>query len=250
VALDKPWQTRTPKRKGQKKREEKMTEDGAQSSLMVPRAPTKEECAFRDTLVLRLNDLFNNKNFKVVDDVLSEDAINRGPLGQTYGIPEFKNMFCLPLFNGFPDLVFVCHEIVTELPAIVMRWTFTGTHRGEFRGYKPTNQKISWSGVVINRLNESGRVYEVSKRARKNNNNRRTEQRSPFFSSSNHTLPLHAHRCTITLTAAHSTRSCPTHRPHRRSEREIGPPERARHTGSKKRGGKTKKDRGKGGKEE
>lgn len=131
-----------------------MSEEGSE-------APTRDDCLFRDRLVLRLNDLFNNKNFKVVDEVISEDCVNKGPLGQTYGIAEYKNLFCLPLFNAFPDLKFVCHEIITELPSIVMRWTFAGTHRGEYRGYKPTNQKIVWSGVTINRLNEHGKVYDM-----------------------------------------------------------------------------------------
>jgi len=63
-------------------------------------AEGRDACEFREHLVVKLNDLFNNHNFKVVDEVISQDCINRGPLGQTYGITEFKNLFCLPLFNG------------------------------------------------------------------------------------------------------------------------------------------------------
>jgi len=128
---------------------------------MEKAAVTDSGAAFRDQLVLKMNDLFNNKNFKIIDEVLSDDCVNKGPLGQTYGVIEFKHLFCLPLFNAFPDLTFVCHEVICEVPSVVMRWTFTGTHKGDFRGYKPTNQKVCWSGVVVNRINEVGLVYEM-----------------------------------------------------------------------------------------
>eukprot|EP00727_Mastigamoeba_balamuthi_P004516 m51a1_g14062 hypothetical protein (149) ;mRNA; r:1223873-1224644 len=121
----------------------------------------KEIMTFKEQLIQKLNELFNNKNFAVLDDVLSADSVNRGPLGQTCGVMEFKSLFCQPLFSGFPDLQFVVNEVIEEMPTIVTRWTFSGTHAGEFRGYPPTNKKVSWSGICIHRINEHGRVYEM-----------------------------------------------------------------------------------------
>ncbi|KAH3758697.1 SnoaL-like polyketide cyclase [Pelomyxa schiedti] len=116
----------------------------------------------QEVLINMLNDLWNNKNFKVVDDVLSLDCVNRGPLVNTQGIKEFKNLFVLPLFNAFPDLKYVCHEVIQQNSTFVIRWTFSGTHNGVYRGYEPTHKKVFWSGVCINRINTEGKLYDIS----------------------------------------------------------------------------------------
>eukprot|EP01105_Mastigella_eilhardi_P024499 TRINITY_DN639_c0_g1_i9.p1 TRINITY_DN639_c0_g1~~TRINITY_DN639_c0_g1_i9.p1 ORF type:complete len:153 (-),score=56.78 TRINITY_DN639_c0_g1_i9:472-930(-) len=124
-----------------------------------------DEVAFakvQETAVTMLNDLWNNRNFKVVDDCLSEDCVNRGPLGTTQGIKEFKSMFVLPLLDAFPDLKYVCHEVIQQGCTFVLRWTFSGTHEAVYRGYEPTHKKAFWSGVCINRMNNEGHIYDIS----------------------------------------------------------------------------------------
>ncbi len=51
-----------------------------------------------------LDDLWNNKNFKIVDDCFSDDSVSKGTLGESAGKKEFKTQIVLPLFNAFPDL--------------------------------------------------------------------------------------------------------------------------------------------------
>jgi hypothetical protein len=55
-------------------------------------------------VVQQLDDLWNNKNFKVIDDTFSEDCVCNGSFGQSVGKKEFKNKIVLPLFNAFPDI--------------------------------------------------------------------------------------------------------------------------------------------------
>jgi len=115
-----------------------------------------------EVLVQLLDDLLNNRNFKVVDDTFSNECINRTPIVETVGKEAFKNKFLLPLFTAFPDLNWISHEVIVDLPTIINRWTFSGTHKGEYAGYPACNKKVTWSGVSLNRLNETGKIIEVN----------------------------------------------------------------------------------------
>lgn len=65
---------------------------------------------------------------EVIDTTFSEDCVSRQPLIeaelQLKGRDEFKSKFVQPLLNAFPDLVYVSHEVVVDLPTIINRWTF------------------------------------------------------------------------------------------------------------------------------
>ena len=53
---------------------------------------------------------------------------------------------------GLPDLHFEVHETVSEGDRMVVYWTISGTHRGEFLGVPATNRKVSFSGITINQI--------------------------------------------------------------------------------------------------
>merc|ERR1711990_1254833 len=106
-------------------------------------------------------DLWNHKNFKIVDDVFSDDCVSKNPVVDTQGIEEYKHKVVLPLLDAFPDLCFVSNEVITEGNAVVNRWTFFGTHRKAYLGFEPTDRKCSWTGVTISRFNPEGRMTEV-----------------------------------------------------------------------------------------
>ena len=61
--------------------------------------------------------------------------------------------------KGLPDLRFNIDETVSERDKLVVAWTLTGTHRGEFLGIAATNKKISVSGITINQI-ANGKILE------------------------------------------------------------------------------------------
>jgi len=58
-----------------------------------------------------------------------------------------------------PDLRFEVHDTISEGDKLVVYWTITGTHRGEFLGVPPTNKKVSFSGITINQI-RNGKIIE------------------------------------------------------------------------------------------
>ena len=61
--------------------------------------------------------------------------------------------------TGLPDLRFDVEETISEGEKLVVAWTISGTHRGEFLGVPPTNRRVSFSGITINQI-RNGKIIE------------------------------------------------------------------------------------------
>jgi len=68
---------------------------------------------------------------------------------------EFLGVF----LEGFPDLHLEVRDSVADDRTVAQRILFTGTHTGSFRGLPPTNRRVRFSGLEINRMVD-GRVAE------------------------------------------------------------------------------------------
>jgi len=61
--------------------------------------------------------------------------------------------------TGFPDIRLTVEEVAADEHMVAARITFTGTHTGEFQGLPPTNRKVAFESVEINRVVD-GKVVE------------------------------------------------------------------------------------------
>lgn len=60
----------------------------------------------------------------------------------------------LDLYVAFPDFYTIIDDLVCDETEgkIAIRWTATGTHRGEFLGIAPTGKVITFHGIEIIRI--------------------------------------------------------------------------------------------------
>ena len=49
---------------------------------------------------------------------------------------------------------------VTEADKVVIRWSFTGTHKGELMGIAPTGKPVAFTGISIMRVVD-GKIVEA-----------------------------------------------------------------------------------------
>jgi predicted ester cyclase len=56
------------------------------------------------------------------------------------------------LFPAFPDQQWVTEEQLTDGDKVVSRFTFSGTHQGNFMGIPATGRQVAVKGVVIDRV--------------------------------------------------------------------------------------------------
>jgi predicted ester cyclase len=68
---------------------------------------------------------------------------------------EFLGVF----LAGFPDLHLEVQDSAADEEMVAQRILFTGTHTGTFRGLPPTNRRVRFSGLEINRMVD-GKVAE------------------------------------------------------------------------------------------
>ena len=99
---------------------------------------------------------FNRKDLKVVDEVFAEDfTVNRSPIGRG-GLKQSMTR----RFAAFPDLRVSVVEIVAEEDKVGIWYTVQGTQKGEFEGVRPTGKRVNWFGSDFLRI-ENGKITEA-----------------------------------------------------------------------------------------
>ena len=95
----------------------------------------------------------------VIDELYATDWVGHSGMGRDmYGIKDNKQ-YTSEFFSAFPDLHFTIDDIVVEGDRATVRWTSTGTHKGEFMGVPPTNKKWTISLITISRI-AGGKIVE------------------------------------------------------------------------------------------
>ena len=101
----------------------------------------------------------NEGNVEAAVEAFAEDAVDHDPApGQGKGREGFKE-FWTTITTAFPDAhIEPRHEVVDD-DHVVVAYTLTGTHEGEFEGIEPTGKKIEINGIQIGRF-EDGKLVE------------------------------------------------------------------------------------------
>jgi steroid delta-isomerase-like uncharacterized protein len=98
---------------------------------------------------------FNKKSLKVVDEIFDEDfAISGQRIGRA-GLKRSMSRF----FTAFPDLHVTINDLVAEGDKVALWYTVRGTHKGEFDGFRATGNRVSWSGSDLLRI-ARGKIVE------------------------------------------------------------------------------------------
>ncbi len=73
---------------------------------------------------------------------------------------EDYKQFCTGFLAAFPDLEWTIEDIIAEGEEVVVRYTFHGTHQGEWRGVPATGKAVTFTGTITYRIVD-GKVVEV-----------------------------------------------------------------------------------------
>lgn len=110
---------------------------------------------------LRWVEVFNQRDDAGETEVRSPDfvayapaSLEPEPLGS-----EAWTRFLAGFVEGFPDLRLTVEETVGEGDLVAQLIRFEGTHTGVFQGLPPTQRKVTFSGLELNRFVD-GRVAE------------------------------------------------------------------------------------------
>ncbi len=104
------------------------------------------------------DEILNKGNIDMIDTHFAPNYVNKTVSSTVNGQAEAKEFFGAFL-TGFSDIKFDVDEVFGVDDRIVKRWTFNGTHTGEFSGVPATGKRISVSGVSITRIT-NGKIAE------------------------------------------------------------------------------------------
>lgn len=105
---------------------------------------------------------WNNDDTAVVDEIVADDFVFRRGGEIHEGGPElYKDLIAFSK-ETFPDMEYSLEDVIVGAGGdkVVIRWTMTGTHEGEYKGVEPTNQRVEVEGIEINRF-EDGALVET-----------------------------------------------------------------------------------------
>ena len=103
-------------------------------------------------------------NPAVIDEVFAPDYVNHDlSTSAIRGCEEFKQWATgvrTSWAKGFPDYRIAIEDLVAEDDKVAKRWTFRGTHTGEFMGMAPTRKQVMMRAVTIYCFS-GGKVKEI-----------------------------------------------------------------------------------------
>lgn len=96
-----------------------------------------------------------------LDDLVAADIVHHDPYdpnaaaglaGMKRGIIDYR--------KAFPDVEFVVEDQVAEGDKVLTRWRSTATHLGSLMGEEPTGNRVTCTGMVVERF-EDGKIVEA-----------------------------------------------------------------------------------------
>ena len=99
-----------------------------------------------------VEEVINQGRLERVADLVALDFVELDPLpGQQQGREGLKQVIAA-IRTAFPDIHWVIEEMVGEGDKVFSRFTWQGTHRGEFFGVPGTGRQITVKGMVVDRV--------------------------------------------------------------------------------------------------
>jgi steroid delta-isomerase-like uncharacterized protein len=91
---------------------------------------------------------WNRGTLEVLDDCLASSFTQEGPLEMVRGRDGAKANIT-KYRSAFPDCRIQIDEMFSAGDRVVTRFTYSGTHRGEFEGMAPTGRSVQGKGIDV-----------------------------------------------------------------------------------------------------
>lgn len=103
-------------------------------------------------------DILNSRDIDTLDEVAAIDYFDHSAFpGQAPGLEGLKQRVAT-LFRAL-DPHWTIHDLIAEGDLVVVRWSHTGKHVGEFLGIAPTGRSFVLSGIDMYRVKD-GKMAE------------------------------------------------------------------------------------------
>lgn len=106
-----------------------------------------------------IDELWHRGDFSAAREFVAEDLLFRSnQVPTTRGLRALEDTVA-GIRAGFPDGRFTTDELVAEGQTVVQRWTFRGTHQGEWAGVAATGRTVEITGTATYHFRD-GKIAE------------------------------------------------------------------------------------------
>ena len=107
-----------------------------------------------------VEEFVDRSNFDLSDEIFAPNFVRYDAApDQVSGVEDLKHFFAM-LHSGFPGFQTTIEDLLSEGDKVVLRFTFHGTHQGEFMGIAPTGKQVTMAGIDIFRIAD-GKIVEM-----------------------------------------------------------------------------------------
>ena len=93
-----------------------------------------------------------------IEELMSPGCVVHGLAAGTLDKAGFKQ-FHAAYRNAFPDVRITVDQAVSEGDMVAVRWSGTGTHKGDGLGFPATNKRVEFTGMTFVRV-QDGKLVE------------------------------------------------------------------------------------------
>jgi predicted ester cyclase len=118
--------------------------------------PARENIEFVHRAIARFNAKDLEGYLEMFDKAVVFHGLSRRLKPGVGGLRDYYKV----LRDGFPDMRLASEDVIAEGEKIANRYTFYGTHKGEYMGIAPTSKLVISAGMVIHHF-RSGKCVET-----------------------------------------------------------------------------------------
>ncbi|MEU2074083.1 ester cyclase [Streptomyces sp. NPDC013489] len=109
----------------------------------------------------RLMEMFSDQpELALLDELLAEGYHDHDPTNEQDVIGMDAVRREVEMWRGGFDFAFTVDDQIAEGDRVCSRWTWRGSHTGDFMGLQPTGMDVSMTGTVIHRFRDDGKIVE------------------------------------------------------------------------------------------
>lgn len=113
------------------------------------------------SIIRGIDRMLNTGDFSTAHTSWAPDIIFHSPSGTTTHTLDEMVAELEMAHHAFPDLHLEIHEMLANGDYAAVRYTLSGTHKGEFNGIPPTNRRFAVSEQIFYRFDEDGLLREM-----------------------------------------------------------------------------------------
>lgn len=108
----------------------------------------------------QFEEIWNRHDLDLIDELYAAEYVGHYyPFPAIHG-PQMVRQLAIMLRTGFPDSRYTIEDVIGEGDKVVARYTFRGTHTGDYQRFAPTGKAVEMAGIVISRIADGTFVEE------------------------------------------------------------------------------------------